>query len=96
MLNMDSYSNSMVLNQSQEFRGGDIVEENSYAIPMEEDNQSMHCIQLVFKEAILDERQELEAGAGKEYQNIMMETDMKPLVWMPRSASSYDYKEDEH
>ena len=40
----------------------------------------MQCIQLVFKDAILDERQELEAGAGKECQNIMMETDMKPLV----------------
>ena len=65
----------MVLNQSQAFRGGDIVEENLYAIPMEEDNQSMQSITLVFKDAILDEGHELEAGAGKENQNVMMGTE---------------------
>ena len=75
MLNTESYSKPTASNQSQEFTGGDLVEDNLYTMPIIEDNQSMQCIQLVLKEPILDKGHELEAGAGKEYQNVMMETE---------------------
>ena len=75
VLNTESYSKPTSL-QSQEFRGGDIVEDNLYTMSIEEDN--LWKVQLVFDDAILDEHQELETGGGKGFKNVMMETEHGP------------------